>query len=73
MAWRVDEIQDIRLTILRLVIQTHRVGFDRDAALALEVHVVQNLRRHVPTSHRAGQFQQTVGERRFAVIDVRDD
>jgi hypothetical protein len=46
---------------------------DRDAALALQVHRVEHLRRHLTHLERAGDLEKTVGERRFAVIDVRDD
>jgi len=46
---------------------------DGDAALALQVHVVQDLGLHLPPGHRAGQFQQTVAQRRLAVVDVGDD
>ena len=46
---------------------------DRDAALALEVHRVEHLRFHLARLQRAGQLEKAVGERRLAVIDVRDD
>ena len=48
-------------------------GLDGDAALALEVHVVEHLLVHLARLHRARDLQQTVGERRLAVIDVGDD
>ena len=44
---RVDQIEDVRLAILRLVVEPDRVGLDRDAALALEVHVVEDLGFHL--------------------------
>src|SRR6185436_5914560 len=69
----VDQIQNVRLAILGLVVQTDSVGLDGNATLALEVHVVENLRRHVAAGDCAGQFQQTIRQRRFAVIDVGDD
>ncbi len=72
-ARRVDQIQHVRLAVLRFVIEPDRVGLDRDAALALEIHVVEHLRCHIAVGHRAGQFEQAVGERRLAVIDVGDD
>ena len=48
-------------------------GFDGDAALALQVHGVEDLLVHFARGERAGHFQQAVGERGFAVVDVRDD
>ena len=38
MAGRVDQVQLVGLAVLRLVEDAHRLGLDRDAALALEVH-----------------------------------
>src|SRR5262245_55115751 len=46
---------------------------DGDAALALEIHRVEHLRFHLAGLKRAGDLEKPVGERRFAVIDVRDD
>ncbi len=49
------------------------MGLDRDAALALEVHVVEHLVFHLAFRQSAGQLEQAVGERRLTVIDVSDD
>ena len=49
------------------------MGLDGDAALALQVHRVQHLRHHFALGKRAGDFEQAVGQRRLAVIDVRND
>ena len=46
---------------------------DRDAALALEVHRVQHLVDGLLRVHGAGEGQEPVGQRRLAVVDVRDD
>ena len=61
------------MTVLRFVIEPHRMGFDGDTALALEVHVVEYLGRHIAPGHSAGQLEQTIGEGRFAMIDMRDN
>ena len=61
------------LAVVRLVRQPHGVRFDRDAALALEVHAVEHLRFHLARLERARQLEKTIRQRRFAVIDVRDD
>ena len=70
-AYRSDS--DVLLAVLRLVIEPDRVRLDRDAAFALEVHVVEHLRLHIAVGDRARHLQQAVGQRRFAVIDVGDD
>ena len=46
---------------------------DGDAALALEIHRVEDLRFHLARLQRAGHLEEAVGQRRLAVIDVRDD
>ncbi len=73
MAGRVDQIQNILLPVLRLVIQPHGVGLDRDAALTLQVHIVEQLLFHIAVGDRTGQLQDAVGKRRFAVVDMGDD
>src|SRR6267143_1747583 len=47
--------------------------FDGDAALAFEVHGVEDLFVHFALRERAGHFEEAIGERGFAVVDVRDD
>ena len=73
MSGRIDQIQNVSLAILGFVIQSHGVCFDRDAALALEIHIIEDLRFHVSPGHCAGEFEQAIGQGRFAVIDVRND
>jgi hypothetical protein len=69
----VDQVEDVGLAVLRLVVEPHGARLDGDAALALEVHVVEQLRVHLALGHRAGALEDAVGERRLAVVDVRDD
>ena len=71
-AGSVYEVEDVLLPVLRAVVEADCVRLNRDAALALQVHVVQNLRLHLPFGERARQLQQAVGERRLAVVYVRD-
>ncbi len=44
-----------------------------DAALALQVHGIEHLFMHFALREGAGQFEQAIGKRRFAVVNVRDD
>ena len=48
-------------------------GLDGDAAFALEVHGVEHLGFHLARLEGAGQFKEAVGERRLAMVDMRDD
>ena len=73
MARRVNEVQLVFLAILALVLQPHRLRLDRDAALALDVHVVEHLRLHLALRERARVLDEPVGNRRLAVVDMRDD
>src|SRR5207247_600283 len=65
--------QYVLVARLRRIGQTDRMRFDRDAALALEIHGVENLRFHLPRLKGPGDFEKAVGERRLAVVDMRDD
>ena len=69
----VDEVQLVLAPVGRPVGHRDGVHLDRDPALALEVHGVQDLLPHLAAGERAGALQQPVGERRLAVVDVRDD
>jgi hypothetical protein len=48
------------------------MGLNGDAALAFQVHGVQNLIHHFALGKRAGVFQQAIRKRGFPMIDVRD-
>jgi hypothetical protein len=73
MARRIDEVELILLAVLALVVQPHCLRLDGDAALALDVHVVEDLRLHLTLRQRARILDQTVRNRRLAMVDVRDD
>jgi hypothetical protein len=70
---RINQIQTIRISIFRFVVQANAFRFDGDAALALQVHGVEELFVHFALRQRAGHFQEAVRQRGFAVVDVRDD
>ena len=72
-ARRVDQVQDVGLAVVGMVGQPDRVRLDRDPAFALEVHRVEHLGFHLALLQRAGHFEKPIGERRLAVVDVRDD
>ena len=46
------------------------MAFDGNAALALQIHIVQCLCLHIALADRVGVFQQAVGERTFPVVNV---
>ncbi len=73
MAGRVHEVQDVGLAVLGLVVEPDGLRLDRDAALALDIHVVEHLLDHFAAFQPARLLDQPVGKRRLAVIDVGDD
>ena len=71
-AGSVDQVQFVHLAVER-VIDRHGPGLDGDPALALEIHVVEQLLAKLALGDRAGLEQQLVGQRALAVVDVGDD
>ena len=61
------------LAVLRRVGDRDGLALDRDAALPLDVHVVQDLVVELPFGDQTRALDEPVGERRLAVVDVRDD
>ena len=70
---RVDEVEGVALPVGGRIVQTHGAGLDGDAALLLQLHVVEDLILHDALLHRAAFFDQAVGEGGLAVVNVRDD
>ena len=68
----IDHVQDVFLAVL-FVDHADGVRLDGDAPLAFEVHVVQQLVRHLVLGDGLGQFDHAVGERGFAVVNVGDN
>ena len=52
------------------VVHLYGVALDCYAALSFEIHVVEHLRLHVFGCDCVGVFEQTVGQGRFAVVDM---
>ena len=73
MARRVDQIERVDLPVGGGVIERDGAGLDRDAALALQVHVVKDLVLHLARRNGVALFKQPIRQRRLAVVDVRDD
>src|SRR5580704_5998138 len=54
-------------------VDPHVLCLDRDPPLALDVHRVEVLGAHVSRIDGTGQLEDTIRERRLAVIHVADD
>ena len=72
-AWCIDQIEAIGISVFGLVVEADALGFDGDAALALQVHGIEYLFVHFALRKRAGHFQQAIGQRGLAVVNMRDD
>ena len=72
MSRSVDEIEHIFLAV-ELVVHLDCVALDSDAALALEVHVIEHLGLHVLGGYGVGIFEKAVGKSALAVVDMRYD
>ena len=73
MTWRIHQIQHIILAIFSAVIQPHSLGFDGDAAFTLDIHVIKHLIFHFAVTQPATGLNQTVGNGRFTMVDMRDN
>ena len=73
MAWCVDKIQLKHLSITSGVVQGDTLRLDGNAPFSLDVHRVENLRRHFALRQPSTALDEPIGERRLAVIDVGND
>ena len=73
MARRVDQVELVELAVLGAIVEAHGLRLDGDAALALDIHRVEDLLLHLPRGEPAAQLDQPVCQRRLAVIDMGDD
>ncbi len=71
-AGRVDQVQLVDLPVER-VIDRDRPGLDGDSALALQVHVVEQLLAKLARRDGARLQEELVGQRALTVIDMGDD
>ena len=72
-ARRVDEVEGVDLAVGRGLVEGDGARLDGDAALALQIHVVEDLIRHLARGDGIALFKQPVRQRRLAVVDMRDD
>ncbi|MNP41400.1 hypothetical protein D3C76_1351020 [compost metagenome] len=73
MAGGIDEVQLVGLAVLRLVVKRDAVGLDGDTALTLQVHGIEHLGFHLACRQATAHLDETVGQRRLAMVDVGDD
>ena len=73
MARRVDLIEVVNLPVERFVFERSGLRLDGYPTLFFNIHGVENLRAHLPVLQTAATLDQSVCERRFAMINVSND
>ena len=69
----VDQVEVVDLAVARLVTQGCSLRLDGDAALALDIHRIKDLRLHLAVRKAAAEVDDAIGQRRFAVVDMGND
>ena len=69
----VDQVKRVGDAVLTFVIKADGMGLNSDASFSLQIHIVENLILHLTLGKRTSKFQQTIGERRLAVVYMGDD
>jgi len=67
---RIDEIQVVGLSVARSVLQRCGLRLDGDAPLTLQVHRIEHLLGHFALRQPAAALDETVCQRRLAMINM---
>ena len=67
---RVNQVQTVMCTFIRGVGQANCLTFDGDAALSLDIHIVQYLILEVTVGYDIGSLDQAVGQCRLPMVDM---
>ena len=73
MSRRIDEIEFVYLTVLSFVVQRYALRLDRDTALSLQVHGIENLLGHLAICETTTGLYKPVRKRGLAVIYMCND
>ena len=72
-ARRVDQIENIFLSVFCLVDNADCLGLDGYAPLPLQIHVIQNLGLHFPLCQKSCLFNNPVRQGGFSMVYMCDD
>ena len=73
MPWSINEIQMVGDTIGRGVVQRYSLRLDGNPTLLLDIHRVQYLRGHLPITQTTTDLDESVCNRRLAMIYMGND
>ena len=68
MSRRINQVKYIFFSILRLIYNTDRLGFDRNSPLPLQLHIIEHLR--LPAGEKSCHLNDTIRQGRFSMIDM---
>ena len=69
----VDKVKLVSLAIIGVIHDAHGVAFNGDAALAFDIHGIEQLRCHIAFVYGSGEFKNSVADSRLAVVDMSDN
>src|SRR4030095_15398179 len=67
------QVEDVLAAFASRVVQPYGVRLDGNAALAFQIHCVEDLFRHFSLRESSGDFEKPVCKRALTVIDMCDD
>lgn len=73
MAWSINEIKSIRLSVRMLIVHLNSVTLYSYPPFSFNIHVIKRLILHVSFGYRLCSLQQPIRKRAFPMINVRDD
>ncbi len=73
MSRSVDQIEDVCLRVARGIFHLYGVALYGNTLFALQIHVVEHRIMHLALVERIRLFQQSVGQRTLAVVDMGDN
>ena len=73
MPWGIDKVELVDLSIGSGIVQRYRLRLNSNTPLTLDIHGVEHLLLQLTFRQTATGLNQTIRERRFTVVDMRDD
>lgn len=74
MAWCINQIERVGFPIACCVLHLYRMQFDRNTPFLLERIIIEDLiGNHLAGSNTTSPFEQAIGKRGFAVVNVGND
>ena len=70
MAWGIDQVENILLSVFSMINRADRLGFDGDSALTLQLHIIQNLGLHFSLCKKTCHLYNSVCQCGFTMINM---